>query len=332
MIADWLMRTKGTMRALAGAMPRVLAVASALTFVLAATAVASSCARHSAEAATVNEAAIIAEATTATEVATASEEATSSIEASTASTASTATEASTASTTNMAPTTSAGDAPGQPGDTTGQPGDAPGQPGDDDGQPGNAPGQPGDNAGQPGDATGQPGDNDGQPGDNEVQRRRNERPRSSTMAEHADGGAVGTAGNGFSANSACDAIFAAVDTPEMYAESEDVILDVYGIPKEDYRDAAIYVCEDGLIADEFVIVVAVDSAAAKRIEEHLKNYMSNRAEVALLYSIEQYAMIQEGIVRRDGLVVVLLVTPDIQDATKAFNAYLKTVGSASPAD
>lgn len=114
-----------------------------------------------------------------------------------------------------------------------------------------------------------------------------------------------------------------VAMPELMAVPEDLILDFYGLAKEDYSDAVFYISVDNLRADEIVIVKAVDEGAAARVKTILENRLQSKKDQAEGYSPEQFAIIEKCGVRVDGLTVAMLVSPDIDAINKVYAGFVK---------
>jgi hypothetical protein len=121
-----------------------------------------------------------------------------------------------------------------------------------------------------------------------------------------------------------DAVLGAARTPEMFAAPDEIILDYYGINASDYTDAVFMMSVDGLLADEIVIVRAVDEEASGKIAERLNKRLKTKADEARTYSPEQFAVIENSMVTRDGLWTAMLVSPEAEKMREAYkNAILK---------
>jgi hypothetical protein len=108
----------------------------------------------------------------------------------------------------------------------------------------------------------------------------------------------------------------------MFSVPTDIIPDFYGIFPKDYSDAVFMMSADSLLADEIVIILAVDDAAAKRVNGILENRMRIKADEARTYSPEQYSIIGRGMVTTDGLWVSLIVSPDVTALRTAYRNIL----------
>ncbi len=114
-----------------------------------------------------------------------------------------------------------------------------------------------------------------------------------------------------------------VSMPEMMEIPSSIVLDYYGIRIEDYSEAVFYMSADSLLADEVVIVNAVDADAAKRIKDKLEVRLNQKLMSAQDYSPEQYEIIRKCKVRIDGMTVAMLVSPDIEGITSVYERHLK---------
>lgn len=123
------------------------------------------------------------------------------------------------------------------------------------------------------------------------------------------------------------AVYAAIrdeiQMPEMMEVPESILLDYYGIDSADFDSAVFYMCVDSLKADEIVIVSAVDQGASARLESLLQARLKSKADQAEGYSPEQFAVIQKCAVRRDGLTVAMIVSPDAARMTEIYQGFLK---------
>ena len=106
--------------------------------------------------------------------------------------------------------------------------------------------------------------------------------------------------------------------PEMMEFPKSMVLDFYGIEETDYTDAVFYQSFDSMLADEVVLILAVDDAAASRIEEMLNTRLEAKAEEAKGYSPEQFAIIEKCSVQRSGRYVGLIVSPEKDKLVEIF--------------
>lgn len=85
----------------------------------------------------------------------------------------------------------------------------------------------------------------------------------------------------------------------------------YGISAEDYVQFSGYISGVGTSADELVIIEASEQVTAIELQEYAQNRLEDKLRQAEGYLPEEYAVIEEGVVRRDGNYVALFVTKDI---------------------
>lgn len=115
-----------------------------------------------------------------------------------------------------------------------------------------------------------------------------------------------------------DEMLAAEVLPEMMEFPESMVLDFYGIEEADYDQAIFYQSYDSMLADEVVLISAVDDAAASRVEEMLNARLEAKAEEAKGYSPEQFAIIEKCSVVREGEFVALIVSPEKDTLVEIF--------------
>lgn len=106
-----------------------------------------------------------------------------------------------------------------------------------------------------------------------------------------------------------------VDVAATFLEDE------LGITAEEYESAVYYLVEAGLAPDEIVIVKAKDEAAAVQIREKLEDRLAYKEESAQLYLTEFMPVIQNGVVRQDGLTVSLLVSEQVEQIEEVYRQY-----------
>ena len=107
-----------------------------------------------------------------------------------------------------------------------------------------------------------------------------------------------------------DEMLAANVLPEMMEFPESMVLDFYGIEEADYDQAIFYQSYDSMLADEVVLISAVDDTAASHVEEMLNARLEAKAEEAKGYSPEQFAIIEKCSVVREGEFIALIVSPE----------------------
>lgn len=122
-----------------------------------------------------------------------------------------------------------------------------------------------------------------------------------------------------------DALFetlqASVDLPQMVDVAADMLEANTGIAPSDYSHAVYYVLAEGMAPDEIIIIHANDKTGAADIEEKLKSWLSYREESARVYLTEYMPLIQNGVVRRDGMTVSLIVSPKADEIIQFYDEY-----------
>ena len=114
-----------------------------------------------------------------------------------------------------------------------------------------------------------------------------------------------------------------VQLPPMVTVGADLALDFYGIDLAKTRQAVLKMASDSLLADEVLLIEAVDEAAAKEIENLLQGRIQAKAKEAEGYSPKQHDIIKKGHVVREGLQLALIVSPDADALLKLYKSLLK---------
>ena len=105
------------------------------------------------------------------------------------------------------------------------------------------------------------------------------------------------------------AINATEGAPEMAIVPAERYEFLYGIAPEDCVQAIVAVCADSLRADEYWLIEAADSAAADRIEALARTRLEQKAAELESYLPEQFQVVQQAQLLRQGNCVILLVSP-----------------------
>jgi len=112
-----------------------------------------------------------------------------------------------------------------------------------------------------------------------------------------------------------------VSIPEMVDVAEAFLEDELGITADQYESAVYYLVEEGLAPDEIVIVKAKDEDTAGQILEKLENRLAYKEESAQLYLTEFMPVIQNGVIRQDGLTVSLIVSEQVEQIEEVYRQY-----------
>lgn len=111
--------------------------------------------------------------------------------------------------------------------------------------------------------------------------------------------------------------------PEMVLLDQESGLDYLGIDSQLCEEQILALCKDSLKADELLLIKAKDSDSADSLEKALQARMDAKATEARTYSPEQYVIIQQGRILRNGVYLALLVSPQIDELEKAYHDAMK---------
>ncbi len=107
--------------------------------------------------------------------------------------------------------------------------------------------------------------------------------------------------------------------PEMVPLNEDAMLNRYGIRAELVSEALVYICLDGLKADEIWLLKAADDAAMTDLEKLAQSRMQAKDEESVTYSPEQNKIVKQGKILKRGDYLALIVSPDVAALEAIFN-------------
>lgn len=111
--------------------------------------------------------------------------------------------------------------------------------------------------------------------------------------------------------------------PEMFLPEGDMRVNYLGIEEGDCAQIITAVSADGLAADEVWLIQAKDEAALSRLKELAENRMAIKADETVDYNPEQYKIVQKGVILTSGNYLALLVSPQVDEMQKAFNAAMQ---------
>ena len=112
-----------------------------------------------------------------------------------------------------------------------------------------------------------------------------------------------------------------VELPEFIQLPADYLEDYTGIGPDSYESAVYCLRAEGLSPDEIAIIRAKDSAAAAEIEARLNTRLERKEAEAQGYLTEYLPVIREGVVRRDGLTVSLIVSDQVSEIEAVYARY-----------
>ncbi len=113
---------------------------------------------------------------------------------------------------------------------------------------------------------------------------------------------------------------AAASLPEMVSVDGDYLLAVTGVRPEEY-DAFVYALPADLGPEEVLLVLARDGGAAAEIQKKLEVRLEDRRTDAERYMTEYLPILQKAEVRRDGLLVSLLIAEDMEALRAVYDRY-----------
>ncbi len=112
------------------------------------------------------------------------------------------------------------------------------------------------------------------------------------------------------------------DLPDMLIMPPEELADYVGIEPALYASAWAATAADALRADAVMVLVAADTDSAQAIEARLSDYLSYRKTEMRDYLPQQFAVLEQAVLRRDGLHVALFVSPASESMSSAYQAAL----------
>lgn len=103
--------------------------------------------------------------------------------------------------------------------------------------------------------------------------------------------------------------------------SEADMLNFYGIQADQMEAFSAQLAADGITANEIVLVKAVDEESAEAVEDKLENRLEARRNEFNSYLPDQYAVVEESEVQRDGVYVSLIISPQQDALTELYDSY-----------
>ena len=113
-------------------------------------------------------------------------------------------------------------------------------------------------------------------------------------------------------------IITGVQMPDMMYIEEDMLLDLYGIKAEHYKQAQVYLCSYSLQADEIWLIEAADEAALATLKTLAQNRLQQKDDESLTYSPAQNAVVKKAHLATYGNYLVMIVSPDVDTIATAF--------------
>lgn len=108
--------------------------------------------------------------------------------------------------------------------------------------------------------------------------------------------------------------------PEMMVLNDTTRLNFLGIQAEDCTQVVTAICASGLRADEVWLIEAKDQEALERILALVDSRIAAKEQETVSYLPEQYVIVQDAVVINQGLYVIFLVSPDVEQLEAIVNA------------
>lgn len=110
---------------------------------------------------------------------------------------------------------------------------------------------------------------------------------------------------------------------DMMTMSSKHLKNLYGIAEADVVKFSGVMKNDGITADEILLIKAENETKADALKEKLQARLKNKANEAKDYLPEQYAVIEKAEIKQKGLYLALLVSPDVDALSKLWEAAMK---------
>lgn len=112
--------------------------------------------------------------------------------------------------------------------------------------------------------------------------------------------------------------------PEMTEISEDQLGQHYGIDKTDVANFSAYISTDSMTKDEIVLIEALTESEANTIRDRLTEYRENLLAESEEYLPDEYEMIKNCEVVKDGIYIRLFISNDIGKMEQIYKSYIKS--------
>ncbi len=121
-----------------------------------------------------------------------------------------------------------------------------------------------------------------------------------------------------------DDMAAKVQWKEMMTMSSKHLKNLYGIAEADVVKFSGVMKNDGITADEILLLEAEDEAKADALKEKLQARLKNKANEAKDYLPAQYAVIEKAEIKQQGKYLALLVSPNVTALSELWQQAMKT--------
>ncbi len=112
----------------------------------------------------------------------------------------------------------------------------------------------------------------------------------------------------------------AASLPELVSVDGDYLLAVTGVRPEEY-DSFVYALPADMGPEEVLLVLTRDEGAAAEVQKKLERRLEDRRTDAERYMTEYVPILQKAEVRRDGLLVSLLIAEDMEALRAVYDKY-----------
>lgn len=126
-----------------------------------------------------------------------------------------------------------------------------------------------------------------------------------------------------SPNEIWTAIQAEVPLSDMTDTGSDYLESLTGIHPEQCEQAICLLPAMGNAPDEIILVQAVGEDAAQNIQQQLEDRLDYKKRSVQQYLTEYQPIVANGVVRRDGLIVSLIVSPQIDKIIQIYDGLTK---------
>lgn len=127
----------------------------------------------------------------------------------------------------------------------------------------------------------------------------------------------------FDAKAILDEIIENNTFSEMTKLEDAIFLEVmYGISEVDVKQFAMYMNETGIIADEIIIVEAVDDAATQRVFDLISTWYTSKAAQFKDYLPEEYKIIEKSSVKLNGNIIYMVIADNNSEIEKIIEKYI----------
>ncbi|HZW49495.1 MAG TPA: DUF4358 domain-containing protein [Bacillota bacterium] len=116
---------------------------------------------------------------------------------------------------------------------------------------------------------------------------------------------------------------AKVQWKDMMTMSSKHLKNLYGIAEGDVVKFSGVMKNDGITADEILLIEAENETKADALKEKLQARLKNKANEAKDYLPEQYAVIDKAEIMQEGKYLALLVSPDVTALSELWKEAMK---------